>query len=107
MGKATVRRALQALAAIVIAALAIGLYKAKSDASRTEAHVRQLQSEIAEGEASLRALRAEIAELERPERIETLAERRLGAVVGSESAALPETAIDQRLPAAKAPPAPE
>lgn len=107
MGKAHLTRALQIVAALLIVALAIGLYKAKSDAARTEAHVRELQSEIVEGEADLRALRAEIAELERPERIEALAEDRLGAVVGSESAALPEAAIAQRLPAPKAQAAPE
>lgn len=103
MGKAHIIRTLQVLAALVIVALAIGLYKAKSDAARTQAHVRQLESQIEEGEADLRALRAEIAELERPERIEALAEDRLGAIVGSESAALPEAAIDRRLPAPKAP----
>jgi hypothetical protein len=47
----------------------------------------------------MRALRAEIAHLESPARIEALAERHLDASVGSESAALPETAIASRLPA--------
>lgn len=98
MEKALVRRALYAVAALIIVALAVGLYKAKTDAARTQAHVRQLQQEIAESEADLRALRAEIAELETPARIEALAEDHLGAVVGSESAALPESAIKQRLP---------
>ncbi|MBX9747877.1 MAG: hypothetical protein K2X34_13310, partial [Hyphomonadaceae bacterium] len=105
MAKAQLIRGFQIAAAVLVAALAIGLYKAKTDAARTEAHVRDLQGQIREGEADLRALRAEIAELERPERIETLAEDRLGSVVGSESAALPESAIGQRLPAPQAPPA--
>lgn len=107
MAKAQLIRGFQIAAAVLVAALAIGLYKAKTDAARTEAHVRDLQGQIREGEADLRALRAEIAELERPERIETLAEDRLGSVVGSESAALPESAIGQRLPAPQAPPAEE
>ncbi len=104
MAKAQLRRILQIAAALLVVALAIGLYKAKTDAARTEARVRALQHQISEGESDLRVLRAEIAELERPERIETLAEDRLGAVVGSESAALPESAIGQRLPAPQAPP---
>lgn len=99
MDKALVRRGLYALAALIIVALVIGLYKAKTDAARTEANVRDLQEEIEQSEADLRQLRAEIAELESPARIETLAEDRLGVVVGSEGAALPESAIAQRLPA--------
>jgi len=99
MGKAHLIRAAQIGAGLLIAVLAIGLYKAKTDAAKTEAHVRQLQTDIAESEAALRALRAEIAHLESPERIETLAERHLGVTAGEETAALPEAAIDARLPA--------
>jgi cell division protein FtsL len=102
MEKAHLRRALQIAAALIIVALAVGLYRAKSDAAKTEAHVRQLQREISEREADLRALRAEIAQLESPARIEQLAEEELGLVVGGESAALPESAIDRRLPAPRA-----
>lgn len=92
------RRALHIIAALIIVALAIGLYRAKSDAAKTEAHVRELQRQIEEREADLRALRSEIAQLESPARIEDLAERELGLVVGGESAALPESAIANRLP---------
>jgi cell division protein FtsL len=97
------RTALQIGAAVLIVALAIGLYKAKTDAARTEAHVRELQTNLADTEAEMRALRAEIAHLESPERVEALARQHLGANVASESNALPETAIDQRLPAPRAP----
>lgn len=96
------RRWLNIAAVLLIAALAIGLYKAKTDAARAQAHVRDLQTSIEETEADLRALRAEIAHLERPERIEALAEEHLGAVVGSESTALPEDEIGARLPAPRA-----
>jgi cell division protein FtsL len=98
MAKTHVIRALQIIAAILVAVLAIGLYRAKSDAARTEARVRELQEEISEREATLRELRAEIARRESPASIEALAEERLGAVVGSESPALPEAAIGERLP---------
>ncbi len=99
MGKNSLRRGFQAIAVVIIVALAVGLYKAKTDAARTEAHVRELQQQIERSEADLRALRAEIAELESPSRIEALAQDRLGAVAGSESAALPESALAERLPA--------
>lgn len=97
------RRVLHVIAALVIAALAIGLYRAKSDAAKTEAHVRELQRQIDDREADLRALRSEIAQLESPSRVEELAERELGLVVGRESVALPESAIADRLPPPRPP----
>ncbi len=102
MAKAQLKRALHIAAAVLIVALAIGLYKAKSDAQRTEANVRGLETKIGDTEADMRALRAEIAHLETPERVEGLAERHLGLDVGAEGAALPERAIEQRLPAPRA-----
>ncbi len=99
MGKGFLRRAFYGVAALIIIALVVGLYKAKTDAARTEAHVRQLERQIEESEASLRALRAEIAHLESPARIENLAQDHLGVTAGSGGAALPESAIEQRLPA--------
>ena len=98
MDKAVIKRVLQIAGAVIVVALVIGLYRAKSDAAKTEAHVQALQAEVSEREAGLRALRADIAEQESPANIERLAEERLGAVVGSESAALPESALDDRLP---------
>lgn len=94
------RRALHILAAIIIVVLAVGLYKAKSDAAKAQAHVRALEAEIDTAEADLRALRGEIARLESPARIARLAEQHLGRNPGSASAALPERAIAARLPAA-------
>jgi cell division protein FtsL len=92
------KRALQVLAGCVIAALAIGLYKAKTDAAAARAHVRQLQADIDTAQADLRALRAEIAHLESPARVENLAERHLGLKTGAEMSALPEAAIARELP---------
>lgn len=99
MAKASLIRALHIAGAVLIVALAVGLYKAKTDAAKTEARVRALQTQIADAEADLRALRAEIAHLESPARIEALAERHLGVVVGAEGAALPEAALETKLPA--------
>ncbi len=98
MAKVTLKRWLQLAAAVIIVVLAVGVYRAKSDAARTEADVRRLNGEIAEREARIRELRADIAEQESPARIEQLNEQRLGHVVGSESAALPEAEIARRLP---------
>ena len=99
MDKARLRGWLHIAALVVIVVLAIGLYKAKTDASKTQSRVRALEGEIAETEASMRALRAEIAALETPARVEALAERHLGGA--GANTALPERDIDARLPAAR------
>lgn len=93
------KRGLHILAALIIVVLIIGLYKAKTDAARTEAHVRQLETQVDTAEADLRALRAEIAHLESPARVEALAESQLGLDIGAEGRALPESELDRRLPA--------
>lgn len=99
MAKVTLKRWFQIAAGVVIVVLAVGLYRAKSDAARTETDVRRLNAEIAEREARIRELRAGIAEQESPARIEQLNEQRLGYEVGSEGASLPEADIARRLPA--------
>jgi cell division protein FtsL len=103
MAKITLKRWLHIAAVVLIVLLAVGLYRAKSDAAKTEADVRRLHNEIAEREARLRELRAEIAELETPARIEQLNEEQLGLIVGGESTALPEAEIARRLPAPRPP----
>jgi len=99
MAKATLTRGFQIAAALLIVVLAVGLYRAKSDAARTETEVHRLNADIAERVARLRELRANIAERESPARIEELNAERVGLVVGGESAALPESDIARRLPA--------
>lgn len=104
MEKARLRFWLQAAAALVVVALVIGLYRAKSDAAQAEARVRALNAEIAERRAELRELRADIAAQESPANIERLAEQHLGVVPGGESAALSEADIAATLPAPRRPP---
>lgn len=99
MDKTFLIRLFQAVAAILVIALAVGLYKAKTDAAHTEARVRALRTQVADTQANMRALRAEIARAESPGNIEAMAQEHLGLVVGDQSAALPETAIDGQLPA--------
>ena len=102
MDKAHLRRALHIAAALLVVVLVIGLYKAKTDAAKTEAHVRQLQTRIEDSQADMRGLRAEIATLESPAHVESMARQHLGLVVGGENAALPEAAIGRDLPAPRA-----
>lgn len=105
MGQVTLKRSLYLGAFALIVVLAVGVYKAKTDASKTETRVHELEAQVEETEAELRALRAEIAHLESPERIERLAEQHLGVTIGSESAALPETALNTLPPPRREAPA--
>ncbi|HVY85416.1 MAG TPA: hypothetical protein VG943_09810 [Caulobacterales bacterium] len=92
------RRALHIIAAIIIVILVVGLYKAKSDASKARAHVHALERQIADTQADMRALRAEIARLESPEHIAELAAQHTALQPGRAGQALPERAIDTALP---------
>jgi cell division protein FtsL len=67
------------LAAFVLAiALAVGLYRAKTEADAARARVVELEREVASAKAELKTLAAEVAVLESPARIEALAKQRLG-----------------------------
>jgi cell division protein FtsL len=98
MAQSRLRRLWHIAGIVLVAALFIGLYKAKTDAARTQTHVRDLQTQVQDEEARVRALRAEVARLESPENIERLARERLSVQPGAEGGALPEASIDQRLP---------
>jgi cell division protein FtsL len=65
-------------AALLALLLAIGLYRAKTEADSARARVRQLESEVAAAQAELKILSAEVAVLESPERVEKLAREKLG-----------------------------
>ena len=65
-------------AMILALALAIGLYRAKTEADTARARVRQLEGEVAAAKAELKILSAEVAVLESPERVEKLARDKLG-----------------------------
>lgn len=93
------RRALHIIMALLVIVLVVGLYKAKTDAAQTEAHVRQLQHQIADEESDQRALRAEIAHLEGPENVQHLSQEHLALTPAQQGQALPASQIDQRLPA--------
>lgn len=92
-------RAFQIAAAVLILALAVGLYRAKTDAGAARARVRDLQTNITETRADIRELKAEIAHLETPARVEALAKQELKMEPGREARALPERALDEALPA--------
>ena len=92
-------RTFQIVAAVVVLALVVGLYRAKTDASAARAHVRDLTADIAETKADIRELRAEIATLETPARVEALAKQELRLAPASEAPPQPVRSLPQSLPA--------
>jgi len=93
------RRALHIVMALLVIVLVVGLYKAKTDAAQTEAHVIQLQHQIGDEESDQRALKAEIAHLESPEHVQALSRDHLELTPAQQGQALPTSQINQRLPA--------
>lgn len=85
-------------AALLVLLLTIGLYKAKSDAMKTRAHINTLVQEVKDERALVRTLRAEVTHLESPERVEDLAEKNLDLENGAESTRRPETSMAADLP---------
>jgi hypothetical protein len=85
-------------ALVVIAVLAVGLYKSKTDAMRARDRIETLTAEIAQGERDVAALRAEAQMRESPARLEQEAAARLRLEPGAQARARDLTEIDQTVP---------
>lgn len=87
------------IAAIVLAlALAIGLYRAKTEADAARARVAELERQVSAAKDEVKALAAEVAVLESPARIEELARRRLGVTPGAAGQPRAASEIGSTLP---------
>src|SRR3972149_2371201 len=86
------------VAVCLIVILAVGLYKAKSEADRMRAEVAKLEGEGASARAEVKTMAAEAAYLESPKRVETLARRELGLTAAKPSQVRPISEIDKALP---------
>lgn len=71
-------RAVNSIALIIAAVLAVALYRAKTEAHDARERVANLAVMVEEERRQAAVLRAEIAFLERPERLRVLAQRHLG-----------------------------
>jgi cell division protein FtsL len=65
---------------LILLALAVGLYKAKTEAEDDQHQVARLEGAIADEQESVRVMRNEISYLESPDRLLTLAREKLGLV---------------------------
>jgi cell division protein FtsL len=84
-----------ALAAlVVIAVLAVGLYRAKTDAMRARDRIAGLEATVNQAEREVSALEAEAQMLESPARLEEEAAGRLGLEPGAQARAQDLSAIE-------------
>lgn len=86
------------VAGALIVLLAIGLYKAKSEADIAREHVSKLETEVAAARAQIKTLSAEAAYLENPDRVEKLARKELGLKPASAAQHKNISDIDKALP---------
>jgi cell division protein FtsL len=82
---------------LVVAALAVGVYRAKMGAEATEARIEAVQGEIDAAEERINVLKAEEAYLARPERIGPLARRDAGLAPASPNQFTAPEMISRRL----------
>jgi len=63
---------------LVVAALAVAVYRAKLGAEETQGRIDELKTDVADAKKSIATLKADEAVLTRPERIGTIAQQQLG-----------------------------
>ncbi len=82
-------RALNVIGLVLAMALAVGLYRAKTEAHAAREHLDRLAAMVETERRASATLRAEIAFLERPERLRALAARHLGLEPADSSREMP------------------
>jgi cell division protein FtsL len=82
---------------VLVAALAVAVYRAKLGAEETQGRIEQLKVDVADAEKSIATLRADEAVLTRPERIGTIAQQQLGLEPAHPGQYVASEALKQRL----------
>lgn len=82
---------------VVVAGLAVAVYRAKLGAEETQGRIDDLKSEAARVERDIAVMRAEEAYLTRPERIGPIARERLGLEQAAPGQYVATEALKQRL----------
>lgn len=81
--------------AVVLVALALTVYLAKTGAGAKRADIDRIQGQIEAEQTQIRLLRAEVANLEQPERLEGLSQKYLGlAPISARREVTPEALAD-------------
>lgn len=100
-GDRAMSKAFNIAAAILALALAIGLYRAKTETEAVRARVAALERQLAAERAEMKTLAAERAYLENPARIEALAREKLGLQPAAPGQLRSQAEIGAVLPPAK------
>jgi len=82
---------------LVVAVLAVAVYRAKLSAEETQVRIDELKIEAHAEEAAIATLRADEAVLTRPERIGGIAQQQLGLEPANPSQYVAPEALKQRL----------
>ena len=82
---------------LVVAALAVAVYRAKLGAEDTQARIEDLKVQVADEEKAIAGLRADEAVLTRPERIGWIAQQQLGLAPANPNQYTAAEALKQRL----------
>ncbi len=82
---------------VVVAGLAVAVYRAKLSAEETQGRIDDLKGEVASVEKDIAVLKAEEAYLTRPERIGPIARERLGLEQAAPGQYVATEALRQRL----------
>lgn len=90
-------RKLVVIGLLVIAGLAVGVYRAKLGAEETSARIEQTEAEVRKVTEEIAVLKAEEAYLSRPERIGPMARDKLGLEPSSPGQFTAPEALSQRL----------
>jgi cell division protein FtsL len=81
------------VASVLILVMAVGVFKAKTDAAATRRRVAELEQQVAAQRDEARGLAAEVQYLENPRRIDSLARRELGMAPASRAQKKPADAL--------------
>jgi cell division protein FtsL len=82
---------------LVVAVLAVAVYRAKLGAEDTQGRIEELRTEVADEEKAIAGLRADEAVLTRPERIGAIAQQQLGLAPAHPGQYTAAEALKQRL----------
>ncbi|MDX2234566.1 MAG: septum formation initiator family protein [Hyphomonadaceae bacterium] len=87
----------------IILVLAVGVFKAKTDAAAARKRIADLESQVASQREEVRSLAAEVQYLESPRRLESLSRRELGMAPATRAQKQSLTAIAPGRPAPASP----
>jgi len=82
---------------LVVAVMAVAVYRAKLGAEETQGRIEELKADVADTEKAIAALKADEAMLTRPERIGAIAQQQLGLEPAHPGQYVASEALKQRL----------